>query len=40
MSARAHYYRWCCGIGLDRCHVGAVVGRVIKTDNSKVRRMR
>ena len=33
------WLRWGCGIGLERRHVGTVVRRVIKTDNSKVRRI-
>jgi hypothetical protein len=40
VSRIKHYYRWQCGIGLDRTCVGIVVRRVIKTDNSKVRRIR
>jgi hypothetical protein len=40
VSRLKHYWRWQCGIDLDRVCVGNVVHRAIKTDNSKVRRIR
>jgi hypothetical protein len=36
----SRYYRWCCGIDLERHHVGTTITpKVIRSDDRKVRRI-